>query len=100
MICNFEIYSCPALAVENGDVNSPPDYWHTDLYFEDTRYSILSVPPYMKATYMDQHLANLPSNQNAFDYVSTAFSLNRTQTTRELVNVGFPWVILTEGSKV
>ena len=46
--------------------------------------------PQVRLGYLDQHLEGIPEDKNPFDYVSGRFSLDRTNTTRELVSVGFP----------
>ena len=46
--------------------------------------------PQLKMGYLDQHLESLPSNKDAFTFISETFALNRTATTRELVNIGVP----------
>lgn len=46
--------------------------------------------PQVRLGYLDQHLERLPEEEAAFSFISGSFRLDRTQTTRELVNVGFP----------
>jgi len=44
----------------------------------------------LRLGYLDQHLDDLPKKNDAFNYISGTFSLDRTSTTRELVRAGFP----------
>lgn len=46
--------------------------------------------PQVRLGYLDQHLVRIPENEAAFSFISGNFRLDRTQTTRELVNIGFP----------
>lgn len=46
--------------------------------------------PQIRLGYLDQHLEGLPADKDVYSFISKTFSLNTTQTTRELVTVGFP----------
>lgn len=58
---------------------------------EDPAYTgPFKFSPQIKIGYLDQHLEAMPEHQSIQEYVSDTFSLDRTKTTRELVNAGFP----------
>ncbi len=46
--------------------------------------------PQLRLGYLDQHLERLPQGIELFSFLSRGFELDRTQTTRELANIGFP----------